>query len=1344
MEQDDKTDTDMSNLERIMDSLYHQYPSGDTLILSRIFQFFHNILLFENMPFWLDTLLWVMTFVMVDIIIFFATLPLDWFAALSHTYNKIDFNSYANSGYSQILIQQLSIILCFFSIGMFIYMLVSYFTLKPQKIMTSKRASFLIFYFLHYPHLMCPVYGLFIGGNMLSYTRIKETTVLNSVSIVLAVIFAVLLGVNTLFYFFTRYSLTMRKGYFTYWSPPIRPVDQIMFFVIGLYAPFRSSFGYRKYLTAIYIFLILWGVYYFAYLYRQPSFISILSLVCQYTIPIDSILFGVYGIILLWTDSDLRVSTTIFYILKFISMTISCFVAFNPLLIIPHEATVVNQDEFTSKISQLNSIAALRNSLTYSLSNVANIEHIKKMIATSKNPAIIPDIVRFCDIVGYKLCDVKVQMISFSPADIFALKFLAYQHYVYKQSLLTDDHQIVKDLCHEIEELVEKQSQIFVNFWTTNDFDHLSLHGLGKMLTETSLRIANACYLCPHSIRLKELWYKFEAEIMASPTKSDVLNFETPFYRLENPCHTIYGFIKHSETDLKVSTKSVPNLIEYFTQHDIKSLYSRLYFFRLLTAFYCIILVVYNFDFAIRSNKHWNYYQSLAQLEVLSIGISTKLLPYIEKDISIPPAANIAINISISIEEASDLRNPVTYNSDLLDNAKQAVSQFSSEWYPKVAYKNCKNWSLIYLVKMKIANLDLQQCACMFAWIYAYSKQISSYANHTIHKAIAPLHNIVPDQLNIVISISCVFFLIYIIILVFWKIKVAHMRLFILQILNQKEDFCAHGEPCVYFSYTLQLFIFFFLMISAFVMFYIYSVALDDSIDFLNTLSKQMVYSSDLIRSIFSLYTLTSLWIASNKKFTEFKPYFKTFSYDIIKNAHKITTIAGYEHYMNAWPLNIWLENSSYPFSSIVMDFAHNLEDTEINVESIRYLQARFAFHKNFTKFLNVTIPELINFNRITKHEFSVAFWPLIISIVCIISLGYLLNEIFSENQEYWYQGCCAITRSDLMNDSSSAHIRYDNYIHRKHKLLENINIPVMICTNDDTIIFANSSTIALTHHSIQQTIGQKINEFFKDNKSRFGGQYLHIISKPFSDDLSLLIFQDVSQTIENQDKYDKLLNQMMDPLFNETKREKIIYINIRFQFAPELKSEVFDCFDEFENKHIHRISCGLTFYTATCDYNKPDEAIKLAVQFMNKFSNIIEICINEGINTCISRETNGSLIVVLGKSIKRSEEIIRNGVWGRLYLETTYIQRLSPNILNKLVDESNTTLVELSYLGMNELQNQKPKILQEESHSQQEESEYYSTTSTRSSSSTTEQESEEEEQSQETDFSVSDITHSS
>jgi hypothetical protein len=201
----------------------------------------------------------------------------------------------------------------------------------------------------------------------------------------------------------------------------------------------------------------------------------------------------------------------------------------------------------------------------------------------------------------------------------------------------------------------------------------------------------------------------------------------------------------------------------------------------------------------------------------------------------------------------------------------------------------------------------------------------------------------------------------------------------------------------------------------------------------------------------------------------------------------------------------------------------------------------------------------------------------------------------------------------------------------------------------------------AFSKHTVNQTIGQKFTEFFNDNSPNFEFEVT-----PFGEDLEFVIIRDVSERRNRIQKYESLLERMRPQIAPIPRRTNCIYIDVRVNSEGMMPEEVFDEFDRIEKNHpnVQRISASVSMLKAVTDV--PEDAFLLAVALHERFGRKSRIAVTQGIVTLISLADNEAVVIGCGMTVRRAEDCVVHGQWGRVYIDDTVMRALLPAVVEE------------------------------------------------------------------------------
>ncbi|KAK8863595.1 hypothetical protein M9Y10_011282 [Tritrichomonas musculus] len=502
---------------------------------------------------YIDFILWIIFFLIMDFIIFMQSFPSNFFT----TVNRFVSNGEQNSPkFIEIRfgLQQATILINITIFFFVIYQWYKFFSYKSNKYLNHKTATFLHFTVMYFPIIMVPILGIFFGANIITNESkgIKSRDgILLSIYVLIS---AILLLINHLIYtYFVNYSLILKNSFFAYWNTPFRTIDLIYFFTVSLLFTFRSG-QFDVYTTisgALGIIYGIWSIYRFKY----TVFIFSTGKFCFLKILLDSILLGANTIINIWVKISFLQSSIAAFIL-FLSVGLVSYLIIGPgNEKIKSDLSYNNntKDFPTSKIRNADeALFRLRNGITFSSTSIADPNFIQFLVQNRFSPDLITDVVRLSIYTGIDLSSIIIPKTLLSPFDLNPLKYMAFQYKLFENMIKRDkiksksdtgegdkkeqeaesttNHKhdkkkedlTISDVCHRLEQEKARAEEILDTFWTENDSKQLNIYQLGQAIKDISNEFSMYGSIFKEVESIQNLWHSFVIDVLAMPSAQKI------------------------------------------------------------------------------------------------------------------------------------------------------------------------------------------------------------------------------------------------------------------------------------------------------------------------------------------------------------------------------------------------------------------------------------------------------------------------------------------------------------------------------------------------------------------------------------------------------------------------------------------------------------------------------------------------------------------------------------------------------------------------------------------------------------------------------------------------------
>jgi PAS domain-containing protein len=332
-------------------------------------------------------------------------------------------------------------------------------------------------------------------------------------------------------------------------------------------------------------------------------------------------------------------------------------------------------------------------------------------------------------------------------------------------------------------------------------------------------------------------------------------------------------------------------------------------------------------------------------------------------------------------------------------------------------------------------------------------------------------------------------------------------------------------------------------------------------------------------------------------------------------------------------------------YSTMLVDFTQLLAWQPTSVEDFRYLKARALLLFDISQLVNATLPALVRPYFMTNLVVRSWDWLEIrlLAIVAVFILAF--SEVVYSKQKSWFFGARILLSRHMVKVPQAKYYTRDILMGNEPDYLEEIPFAIVIRNSDGVIQFANQYVSLLTNYTVTQIIGQRFDEFFD-----LGNAGLDFEVIPFGVALELVVIRDISERNMRIHRLRDLLARMRSDFAEIPLGEKLVYIDVRCggEARPEV---VFDAFDGVERQclEVHRIGCSVSMYKGLTAV--AGDAVSFALGVVRALGRA-RAAVTQGTVTLISLADDDALVVPCGMAVKRAEECVVHGVWGRLYVD--------------------------------------------------------------------------------------------
>ena len=774
MEHDEEEDIMPSSysLEDLLEYLRLHDRSSSNIKYSG-FQFYNTILTKSQLTGSMDFFLWTIFYIFLEVIISSTSLQTRIFSDLNPIFVEANTKS-TNSLFSKVLAQLSTVCLFILTILIIIFQI----PVSSQKSTVGHlKATFLHLSLIHLPMILTPAYGILFGCHIMSTAGTEANDHSGTYyALLIAVSFIAIACSTYLFTSTTWNKLTITNHPFEYWEFPYGFIDLVFFFLLGTFFPIRNSY-YEKAIIAMEVIQFIYG-WYFLLKRRQHSFIYLTPNFIEAKIGIDCITFSFVGMINLFFNISQLSKLGFVFVAHFIGMIFAAiFVSRNKVLgtsILKHRSFTVDRRWITSS---LDAATMIRSGLMLTIPTVADFKFITWIASCRFSPKILPDLYRICLVLKRPLKSVKIPVTAFGSMDVVSYQFLAFQVDSYLQ-MIDEESSAVQAAVEHLNILNEKIESILNKFWTTEDYDQITIYKLGYNVFNAKSQYDEALFNFPLSQKIHEIHKKFAIDILKMP-KFIAEEHKNPYFYIAYPKKTIYSFLAdksknlpHFETRPKLTAneKTADNMIRKGSK-------------TLITFFRIMVFLTFVFTFALwiiyynSINNTWSYFINVTQYQRANIAMATDVLLATDKLMKFPDAQMIQMLIGVPLEAAALFRAPITLDTryrqtydTILYSIPAATGKFP------IQNISCNRISFSSLISLDIdEDTSIEHRRCYLMNNLLQMKMIENLSEETINK----FEMITKDKYNTVTIIqfvtSAIIFVIFGVL--FYLLRVNHAKL---------------------------------------------------------------------------------------------------------------------------------------------------------------------------------------------------------------------------------------------------------------------------------------------------------------------------------------------------------------------------------------------------------------------------------------------------------------------------------------------------------------------------------------------------------------------------------------
>ena len=1189
--------------------------------------------------------------------IFIVTLPykLKWFTA---------FESTDNMSFSKILVILLTRQSALFVILLMCFILIMeisiFATYDPVKHLSEKTATFLNFVIVYLSPICSLLMGLVLGCFLLCDAGDMSNIAKNVYGILVTFMFLFISLSYYIFILITKYSIVIKPGNFASFEPPYGITDLIYFYCLGTSFPCRSSgHSYYYYYSLIFTVLsVFWSIYKFmsrrryCYVSSFANFVDLKVIADTFVYSIASFFFIVfehkYDYSALFSEISYQIITLLivfvfFYIYKYGKIT-------------------KDNGEMDLKRCKTayDATSVLRIGISFGFKETATKKFIKWALAYKFEPQIIPDVVRFALIMKIPLNEFIIPYFSTSLPNMISLKFLAFQVQNYNNCLYDDDNPIVKSVIDKINREIKLATKISDDFWTDRDYEELTIEKYGQRIDKITKFIQSSVLTFPNSNEIRELWEMYVTDIIFSEKNINMhVNFETIKY----PGKTIYGFLNH-KTSEEVSPgkqQKAKSSTEQFVKSYSKKLTNPFLFFIKITFIVLFIYIALSYILFLLSTKNvYDVYSRIIYKTIISLSFPVKLISSAD---SIIVEKNKDMNdFKLTKEQLQLYQEDIIINYTIYSNTFKYIQEYLSTKF-QVENEFCN-----YLPISSIANVDFdmewdnEKKKCYITWAEIYSKLLVDDIVDEVSYFNYDSNFYTKVQKYFFYCYILIFPIIFIFFIFYQKYHFNNLVKCIINIVSINGEFIHHGNYKIAFG-PLAIFIYF-ILTSCFAIVLVFSYK--KSIRNLYNNNIVFHYNFADIVDVCRLYLLSYSYIGAqeaelfppdyiNEKLRNYSRLILDLSYNVSVKGVPSRALK-FEGFRN-WYNETFLSLSDY--SQYLKDFINDPDDKFV-CTAIRYILG-----SKLKVIVSESIPSMIRFLQFFNEIIQNSFWYYSLFLFLFVGILWLIIGWIKVYQISTLNGFKTLIKRAHSQHPQQVVYMIVNTLNSKNDYFDDIPMPFVIRNSDGIILAANQMISSAVGCTNEQIIGQPYDEYFDENgpKNTDNLTYFTCDVTKFKNNLELVIFHNNSKIKEEQNKIDKILNQMTPEIPNDNTIQEMIYIECRINPEALNAEYIFSTFSELsaEFPEIKCIACGVTFYNCYSYKGNEEEVARFLSMFCDSFINNCILAATFGEGYLLSLTGKGPLFVMIGKLSERAHELTTNyGLWNRIYVDFTIIEQTS------------------------------------------------------------------------------------
>jgi hypothetical protein len=334
-------------------------------------------------------------------------------------------------------------------------------------------------------------------------------------------------------------------------------------------------------------------------------------------------------------------------------------------------------------------------------------------------------------------------------------------------------------------------------------------------------------------------------------------------------------------------------------------------------------------------------------------------------------------------------------------------------------------------------------------------------------------------------------------------------------------------------------------------------------------------------------------------------------------------------------------------FSARLIAFAQMLQTRPSSIYEYEYLKARFVLVSEIFELLNETLPAITRPSAAHDGFTEMLHWIFVRLFISTAIFFAILSAVIRTRQRAWFSGAELLIRRRLTRDPTLTYFVRDTLLGCEPGYLEEVPLAVLIRNSQGVIEFANQHVTHFSKHTVTQTDGQRFTEFFDE-----AAPELDFEVTPFANGLEFVVIRDASERRSRIAKYEGLLARLRPQIAPIPQRRALVYVDVRVnsdRIAPEA---VFDAFDRAEAARpaVQEIAASATMLRAVCDSG--EDAVAVALALMERFGGACKAAVTQGLVTLVSLAEGDALVIACGRSVRRAEYCVTDGVWGRAYVD--------------------------------------------------------------------------------------------